>query len=1687
MVESPPAFDVQDNAESVADAGADSTETAASDMEMVQLLIAVSNITESAANEDNFERQHSPCSAAERLLRAIKTVMTEKQRQFIHYRLQWLIFENNKPQPQEFKLPEGVSSPRGIHDVDARERWWRHARDHADIVRKHREIKAKSTKPSSVPSTAVSSPRPRRSSTRKPTFLGRDGKPQGSLTIEVEDEEEEEPGTPLGRHARSMSAGKARSHRESVMRHVPSQCGTLSGSGFNAVVKQAAHAASQAHLAAKRLSYVEPVEKGRCGARGMSPTGSQRRPSLLQSVCALEKGEVSSPTREKVGLTTQELLAKAKRAREATQGRGKEQKASKRAPLTANATATHSEPTVFLTSQPLQEAESLPWMSQVCRGAPAPESQQAPEPPPAPESQQAPEPPEEGNSAEAPEESDGEGGQADEQPTIARNKSAVRRRCQLTDSIINAAGGLESTRLSLHEPLPGQATVPPMVMPTAQPGRLGSKKGIDPSAQGKAACRPVSSSTASTRAPSATPAPATSSTAVPSVVRDTSNDVAPANQGASGGLTPFPRPRRGAGIRANRNDQLYVQNAQTMQAFETLRGMNVRYDVTRTMTGIYQEEPLPMAPPGLTAAAMAEWKWRPGQADFSSRSLASRPSSAPNLGQLQRNPPGQHDGIGDKTIAGLWGPCIEKECLPVPPATRKVESVASRQASIDNLINSRLDSRTQTFRWGTNLREKARGSAKAASGRPSSAASSVPSTASASAVARVARPLRCPSAPSRPISAAGAKPGKPACAQACKPPQSLRGPASGEPQAHAYLEKVSAVSGVPAVFKVLQDAIQVDYEEGDPCTPRSLDIRFLNLSDKEAAPILTGLEMSRASFSAVLLNGNPRLTDATFVRLLRLVSSVSKMRQGNLKRLDLSGAKGMHEAGIKVLAKELVGELREIQVLSMEGIAIPERVWPELEAGIGPLLQLEELCLANTQVGRESQRSAVSVAEMLLGLPMLRNLDISGNFFNFEGCKALASCLGHHRKLAKLDMSHNAGGFVQISLGASRSSAQSSHPPASTSFPRFNPISLVCESVAHAKSLKVLNLANCQLNYDEDFVLEVALAEKVEKSGCGMVELDLSGNPCQGAMGARCLVRMVVMTPSLHRLDVGEFREALPPAASIPYEFCDPSCHFQADLSHPQHRAVLRMILQRCKSSGESVAKVLEFPNKPLGEQLVKLWSQGESWPEDGQIEFACTIGAVCLSEANDIAKLINTISLKRKLKVSLWSFVRVAELFRNLKDDEARRVLIAAMASDLLLKLSHVRCLSEIYATLRIELIERLLPAVHPLDRMGGFDTFMNARGEGALPLHINHKSTLELLLFNAYCPNAHYHLHMNCPSHRRILEQLLVVNEWERALCKANGHCDLSQHGDHEALRNVLLNAVPVIWNSDEAAIPSRGELMFDYCSPFHPAYEKTPVQDAVLDLLIASVVEATVEPWPKLEALRTCLHNVVLAPEQCGRLIEVFPDSQSTFASTGSMVSLRVDAFVALYARCHDIGGLLSSERHGLYGLQLLSREEVLNVRSRLGRLRTWDIMNADSDCVVPGMQSSGVNQRKAEGLADRQKIQRTLDELRLRDDPTSFGLANRYCIELEKLFEDWMFAVILMEVNKGEDGEHFDAATWSEKAHLEEKGSRWLIPEEWKTVPTDVPKKGTVTVTFCVERDGCKDQEYRKVLAAKYLGW
>jgi Ran GTPase-activating protein (RanGAP) involved in mRNA processing and transport len=324
--------------------------------------------------------------------------------------------------------------------------------------------------------------------------------------------------------------------------------------------------------------------------------------------------------------------------------------------------------------------------------------------------------------------------------------------------------------------------------------------------------------------------------------------------------------------------------------------------------------------------------------------------------------------------------------------------------------------------------------------------------------------------------------------------------------ANAYLDQALNRKVTPGVPRSLQ------LSDG---SAKELDLRDLDLTDDGFACISAGLKHRAGDFTGINLAGNPRLTSLSHMALFQLLNERCLNHDDHVLMLDLSGANFKEEA-LRILGESFHSKLAQLHSLKLRGVNVPSSSWPSLAEALRRLPKLEELVLADTQIGRETQRSALAAVDAFIGLPCLKNLDVSCNFFGLEGCRALAEYLAFNKALGALDLSFNAGGFVPAQENVTKKKKKGD------SDILYNPLLLVCEGVAHARALEVLRLAQCQLGFDEDFVLEDACAEASIRHLNGLRELDLSGNPLQGPSGARCLMRLVVQMPDLNNLYVTE-------------------------------------------------------------------------------------------------------------------------------------------------------------------------------------------------------------------------------------------------------------------------------------------------------------------------------------------------------------------------------------------------------------------------------------------------------------------------------------------------------------------------------------------------------------------------------------
>jgi len=656
--------------------------------------------------------------------------------------------------------------------------------------------------------------------------------------------------------------------------------------------------------------------------------------------------------------------------------------------------------------------------------------------------------------------------------------------------------------------------------------------------------------------------------------------------------------------------------------------------------------------------------------------------------------------------------------------------------------------------------------------------------------------------------------------------------------------------------------------------------------------------------------------------------------------------------------------------------------------------------------------------------------------------------------------------------------------------------------------LTKLSLSNCQLNYDEDFILEDSIKLKIGK---GMEELDLSANPFQGMLGLRSLLRLLVQTESLNSIQLSEIAEASSSCVAVTYDYADPTASYSLHLEHPQHRALLRSLLRRCESLKADPSDLFTWEGG-RGDEVLQMWKGSSTVPSEGPIKFSFVLPVEVDGEGH-IDEIIKRISEKRKIKVGLVDFTKVAQMYSDLLDGATRLVFLEAVAADMILKLSHVRYLCEVDPMLRGQVIDRCLSCVAGLDKLGGFDLALNTEsGSKGGALTGSRAAVINLLLFNPSCPDGQYCLNVGMPSDRRLLDNLIIINQWERARAMKTGRPDLSKHGDHECIRNCTMNGRYREWRSANVQIPHRGEVKLDYCSPFHPKKGTPATDEAVVQQLRVAVENTEAKQSLKVSVLRTVLHRLVLNVEQCGSFLQVFPHPAQ---ASEIRDSARVEAFVLLYTRCNDIRSLLNDSDHGLYSLQHLTREEILTIRRRLGRLRCWAIDRTGEESLIPmsydqtAFNESGrltlikrrsaitemptpptgkpaptpsKMERMAKAQEDDKRMKPILEDYGMLDNPTSMGNANWFMMDLT-LKEDWIAAGALLQCCQAESAEVKDEPYWSEKAHLAQRGSNWLVPDDWNK---EVPEVGIFGVRFL---QGYHEPNIarRLELAEEWLGW
>eukprot|EP00929_Paragymnodinium_shiwhaense_P021722 TRINITY_DN14095_c0_g1_i1.p1 TRINITY_DN14095_c0_g1~~TRINITY_DN14095_c0_g1_i1.p1 ORF type:complete len:1498 (-),score=371.28 TRINITY_DN14095_c0_g1_i1:213-4706(-) len=721
-----------------------------------------------------------------------------------------------------------------------------------------------------------------------------------------------------------------------------------------------------------------------------------------------------------------------------------------------------------------------------------------------------------------------------------------------------------------------------------------------------------------------------------------------------------------------------------------------------------------------------------------------------------------------------------------------------------------------------------------------------------------------------------------------------------------------------------------------------------------------------------------------------------------LKELDVSRNENLGAAGINELARLMdEGRLRVLETFRLDAVPVPEACWAGLLQGVGGIGSVTQLGLADTGLGKGTQEACLELSK-LVGDGVLASLDVSGNYFRHEGCAALGKALIYSDALRFLDISHNASHYlmapslaqasaIATGAGEAKAAAPAENEDGSAKKPApacagFSPMLSICEAVVKNQSLHVLAMANCALEYGADFILAQALARHKT-----LKWLDLSSNPHGGynqgasASGLTCLLRVMAAADArVEHVNIEDMKESEPTPEACVYDFADPSGKYRLHLAHPQHRAVMRELLERPKVGGkastaffEEIEWDLPNPNIPGGGQNDLNIPNKKGWqvPTDGTINFTYKAAFEGV-DANPLARAADW-HVRGKQALNFHRSSILSNCLGFCSTDTMGLAFLRSLADATSLKLGHIpvfmqRCQPQ----LRQRALLQLLPAVTDLRYRLPFIKISNLKTEQHLAEHRIRQQVRDLLWLNLRNPNGHYRLDLSNSCDNAVAVRLQALVRFERLLQVEAERPDVSQKGTHEPVRNMLhFLAVSEIRRPSrgkkrpqqaqlhghdpldrgglfgEWPIPNDGTLEFDYAS-----FTKAPKADKASFAAKEKEVQQMLEvfehsrssPSSKLKALRSVADRLVLTAATTLQIVEAFRGFEADRVRHAeerlSELEVVVEAASICFPRCCERSNLVSDK--GFYTSRC-PPEEAGMLRTRLGRVAMFDWKNCESE--------------------------------------------------------------------------------------------------------------------------------------------
>jgi hypothetical protein len=958
----------------------------------------------------------------------------------------------------------------------------------------------------------------------------------------------------------------------------------------------------------------------------------------------------------------------------------------------------------------------------------------------------------------------------------------------------------------------------------------------------------------------------------------------------------------------------------------------------------------------------------------------------------------------------------------------------------------------------------------------------------------------------------------------------------------SYFAECERISKVPQIPRFLLDAdakyrqaskdpdSSVSTNDRDKKRVLDINLHYTQLTDRD---LITLIEPMRT------VGGKPISLDISRNGFTdkAVAAFVNDIPCQDLRYLNISycGAGGL--AALAVGIRMESGWTR-LQELSMAGCRLADSAWKPLCDCFREHNNLVTLDLSETGLGCMTEQPLEEVMKFITSVPYVQYLDLSGNYFSYVSFELLAVTLRKPEvQLKMLDVSHNAVmpqtllrrwrayDKATASLPCFTNPQGEPRPPEGflvpgpderigVDLPNYNAIILLCEALCENKTLVELRMANSFV----DFAADVALLNSL-LANTTIKRLDLSHNP-HGVNGLRAIFRMITSrkTP-LDACKIDDFRGGETGPGDVKFDLGAPSGKFDLELSHGQHRTLVRWLLNVAARNGinppEKAFENVKFKMPTPPHPPAFCWKSEGGWgvSNAGSAKFDFDI-PLNLEKEKSGAQAVEKYIRCRRVPVTLKRFCKLLGMFNSIRNSENQVTFLKAMSDTLLLKTCHVTQLLKAcpeIGDVTVRILFGYLLDKHPLlvfDVLGKYK-------ESARWFRFDARAAY---FFNSHNPTQRYRLDLSNAMEHSVAMRMQVITYFEAATTQLSKRPDISQQGDWEGVRNCMWDrnsegqAEKVSCAFVQWSVPDHGILSFDYVSAA-PCGLKRKAQassDEFVSSITSALEQSRCSAEDKLMALRSISRHLVLTPMQVRSLCTIFPNPsvrsppqlnqtlsqerkanrletyrREAFGGGRNLTSAfqfrfakcRVEAFVCLFNRCVDPPMLCNSEC--LMNTALFSPGCVYEMFERLGRIRTFDVLNCSSPMtadITPSTTSSGVA-----------RMARTLQLLKEAEKAEKHGegpvaeVGRRYEMNLG-VYEDWICVTFLLSLSKEEKGQ-IRGCYWSEQdPSLAEQGLDFIPPKGWFN---KAPRYGEFQFTYVTEKPS--DEDARRSLAVNLLSW